>query len=180
MSETQPVTAPPIVVMGVQGTGKSTVGAALADALGVGFVDGDDLHPDANRAKMAAGHPLTDADRAPWLERIGKLLAERRAEGTTVVVACSALKRGYRDALRAHAPDTWFLHLTGDPATIAGRLATREHAYMPPALLASQLQALEPLGPDEAGLTVSIDDSPVTIVRHARAALAERSGGASG
>jgi gluconokinase len=139
--------------MGVSGSGKSTVGAALARRLRVPFVDADTLHPAANIAKMAAGEPLDDADRYPWLERVGDWLAAHR-DGA--VVSCSALKRAYRDQLRAHCPGVEFLHLSGSAELIGGRLAARTGHFMPAALLRSQLDALEPLGPDEAGMTVDI------------------------
>jgi gluconokinase len=139
--------------MGVSGSGKSTVGAALARRLRVPFVDADTLHPAANIAKMAAGEPLDDADRYPWLERVGDWLAAHR---DSAVVSCSALKRAYRDQLRAHCPGVEFLHLSGSAELIGGRLAARTGHFMPAALLRSQLDALEPLGPDEAGMTVDI------------------------
>ncbi|OBH07855.1 gluconate kinase [Mycobacterium sp. E2699] len=151
--EPQPVpvaAAPPVVVMGVSGSGKSTVGAALARRLRVPFVDADALHPPANIAKMTAGEPLDDEDRRPWLDRVGAWLAGHRDGG---VVSCSALKRAYRDQLRAHCPDVEFLHLDGSPELIGCRLAARRGHFMPAALLRSQFDALEPLDPDEAGST---------------------------
>lgn len=137
--------------MGVSGSGKSTVGAALARRMRVPFVDADTLHPAANVAKMAAGHPLDDDDRSPWLDKVGEWLAAHRDGG---VVSCSALKRKYRDRLRAHCPGVEFLHLSGSAELIAGRLAARTDHFMPAALLRSQLDTLEALGPDEAGMTV--------------------------
>lgn len=137
--------------MGVSGSGKSTVGAALARRLGVPFIDADTLHPPANIAKMAAGEPLTDDDRRPWLDRVGEWLAAHRDGG---VVSCSALKRTYRDRLRAHCPPATFLHLRGSPELIGARLAARPGHFMPAALLRSQFDALEPLGADEDGVTV--------------------------
>ncbi|MCV7381210.1 gluconokinase [Mycobacterium alsense] len=137
--------------MGVSGSGKSTVGAALARRLGVPFIDADTLHPPANIAKMAAGEPLTDDDRRPWLDRVGEWLAAHRDGG---VVSCSALKRTYRDRLRAHCPPVTFLHLRGSPELIGARLAARLGHFMPAALLRSQFDALEPLGADEDGMTV--------------------------
>ncbi|WP_406815451.1 gluconokinase [Mycobacterium sp. M23085] len=142
-----------IVVMGVSGSGKSTVGAALAHRLGVPFVDADTLHPAANVAKMAAGEPLDDDDRYPWLERVGEWLA---AHPDGAVVSCSALKRKYRDQLRAHCPAVKFLHLSGSAELIANRLAARTDHFMPVTLLRSQLDTLEPLGPDEAGMTIDV------------------------
>ena len=132
-----------VVVMGVTGCGKSTVGAALAERLGWPFLDADDFHPPANVAKMAAGTPLTDADRWPWLDRIADELAAIQAGGGSAVLACSALKAAYRERL-ARAGNVRFVHLTGDQATIAARLAVRKHRYMPASLLASQYAALEP------------------------------------
>ncbi|RAU95023.1 gluconokinase [Mycobacterium colombiense] len=151
----------PVVVMGVSGSGKSTVGAALARRLRVPFVDADTLHPPANIAKMAAGEPLDDDDRYPWLERVGEWLAAHR-EGA--VVSCSALKRAYRDQLRAHCPGVRFLHLSGSAELIGARLAARTDHFMPAALLRSQLDALEPLGPDEAGMTVDVGPGVDAIV----------------
>ncbi len=137
--------------MGVSGSGKSTVGVALAQRLRVPFVDADALHPPANIAKMTAGEPLDDGDRYPWLEKVGEWLAGHRDGG---VVSCSALKRRYRDQLRAHCPGVEFLCLSGSPELIAARLAARPGHFMPAALLQSQLDALEPLGADEGGVTV--------------------------
>ena len=132
-----------VVVMGVSGCGKSTVGAALAEALGWPFLDADDFHPPANVAKMAAGVPLTDDDRWPWLDRIADALAAATREGGDVVLACSALKRAYRERL-ARTGDAVFVHLRGDAQTITERLAVRRHRYMPASLLASQFATLEP------------------------------------
>ena len=138
----QPPPHPLVVVMGVSGSGKSTVGAALADALGVPFTDSDGLHPAANVAKMTQGIPLTDADREPWLDAVGARLAEHT--GTGLVVACSALRRAYRDRLRSHAPDVVFVHLHGEREVIARRQATRPGHFMPASLLDSQFATLEP------------------------------------
>lgn len=151
----------PVVVMGVSGSGKSTVGAALAQRLRVPFVDADTLHPAANIAKLAAGEPLDDDDRYPWLERVGDWLAAHRDGG---VVSCSALKRAYRDQLRTHCPGVEFVHLSGSAKLIGGRLAARTEHFMPAALLRSQLDTLEPLGPDEAGMTVDIGPEVDAIV----------------
>jgi carbohydrate kinase (thermoresistant glucokinase family) len=145
--------APLLVVMGVSGSGKSTVGVALAAALDVPFVDADELHPLANIEKMAAGHPLTDEDRWPWLARVGEALA---AAPSGLVVACSALKRGYRKAILAKAPGTRFVELTGSPELLAERLGHREGHFMPATLLDSQLRTLEPLASDEPGVRVGI------------------------
>lgn len=154
--------AAPIVVMGVSGSGKSTVGAALAQRLRVPFADADDFHPPANIAKMSAGKPLDDADRYPWLEAIGAWLAQRRASGG--VMSCSALKRKYRDQLRAHCPGTEFVHLSGSREVIARRQASRPGHFMPASLLDSQFATLEPLGDDERGVTIDVDQSIDEIV----------------
>ncbi|RFA09830.1 gluconate kinase [Subtercola boreus] len=138
--------------MGVSGSGKSTVGAALASALGVDFIDGDDLHSAANTAKMASGVPLTDTDRQPWLEAVGHVLHSEPGAGP--VVACSALRRVYREVLRGAAPDAVFLHLAAGADLLRARLVHRENHFMPPALLASQLGTLEPLEADERGVVL--------------------------
>ncbi|TJY72535.1 gluconokinase [Arthrobacter sp. CAU 1506] len=167
---------PPLVVMGVQGCGKSTVGAAVAQHLGLEFIDGDDLHSAANKEKMASGHPLTDADRHPWLSAIGQVMADKLEEGTTAVVACSSLKRSYRDLIRSFAPETRFIHLVGSRELIAARISGRDHEYMPPTLLDSQFQTLEPLGEDEAGLEVPVTDSPEQIAVRVESYLQEAAG----
>jgi gluconokinase len=153
--------ASPVVVMGVSGSGKSAVGAALAQRLRVPFADADDFHPPANIAKMTAGHPLDDNDRYPWLEAIGEWLAEHSGGG---VMSCSALKRKYRDQLRRHCPDVEFLHLSGTPEIIGKRQASRPGHFMPASLLASQFATLEPLEPDERGTTIDVDQNIDSIV----------------
>lgn len=160
---------PVIVVMGVSGSGKSTVGGLLAERLGVPYAEADDFHPAANIAKMAAGDPLDDADRAPWLDAIAAWSAGRGDRGG--VVSCSALRHVYRERLRVRAPDLFFLHLDGTPELIADRLATRTGHFMPPALLRSQFEALEPLRAGEAGAVISVDGNPEQIVGRALAAL---------
>ena len=149
---------PPLVVMGVAGSGKSTTGSLLGLRLGMPFLDGDDFHPAANKQKMGAGIPLTDADREPWLDTLGELLAGKSDGGTTVppILACSALKRRYRDLLRSYAPDVVFIHLSGTAATIGARMEARAHEFMPRALLDSQFSALEELEADETHLVVDI------------------------
>jgi carbohydrate kinase (thermoresistant glucokinase family) len=142
-----------IVVMGVSGCGKSSVGLALAEALGARFIDGDDLHPEANKAKMAAGIPLNDDDRWPWLDLVGEALAE-----SNTVVACSALKRVYRERILAAAPGTFFVHLHGTRELLAQRMNARPNHFMPVSLLDSQLNTLELLGADEPGLTYNIGE----------------------
>jgi carbohydrate kinase (thermoresistant glucokinase family) len=162
----------PIVVMGVSGSGKSTVGQALADALRRTFVDGDALHSAENRAKMASGVPLTDEDRWPWLDSVAGVLASYDDQGMHPVVACSALRRAYRDRLRAATPGIVFVHLHGAPALLASRLGPRKHEYMPASLLASQLDTLEPLAPDERGVVVDIAPPATEVTAAALEALA--------
>ncbi|RDH79424.1 gluconokinase [Mycolicibacterium moriokaense] len=152
----------PIVVMGVSGSGKSTVGAALAQRLRVPFADADDFHPPANIQKMSEGHPLNDDDRFPWLEAIGEWLAARCLDGG--VMSCSALKRKYRDQLRNHCPDVIFLHLSGSPEVIGRRQASRPGHFMPASLLASQFDTLEPLESDERGVAIDVDRDIDAIV----------------
>ncbi|GAA3873903.1 gluconokinase [Leifsonia kafniensis] len=154
----------PICVMGVQGSGKSTIGRSLATALGLRFFDGDDLHSVEAKAKMASGHPLTDEDRLPWLTRIAVVIADAASHGEPIVVACSALKRSYRDLMRETAPTLYFAQLEGSQALIAERLSHRNHEYMPPTLLDSQFATLEPLATDEAGTRVSLTLTPDEIV----------------
>jgi len=153
--------ASPIVVMGVSGSGKSTVGAALAQRLRVPFADGDDFHPPANIAKMTAGQPLDDDDRYPWLEAIGQWLADHHDGG---VMSCSALKRKYRDQMRRHCADVEFLHLSGTPEVIGKRQASRPGHFMPASLLQSQFATLEPLDPDERGTVIDVDQNIDSIV----------------
>ena len=148
-----------IVVMGVSAAGKSSVASALSSRLDAPWVDADDLHPATNVAKMAAGIPLGDEDRWPWLDAVGARLVERE----NTVVACSALKRVYRDRLRVARADTIFVHLTAERAVLASRAAARDDHFMPPALLESQLSTLEPLEPDERGVVIDVD-SPLTEV----------------
>lgn len=158
----------PLVVMGVSGSGKSTIAAALAGALGGIYLDADDFHPPANVAKMSSGTPLTDDDRMPWLRVVADEIAAQSAKGRLAVVACSALRRRYRDALREVAPDLFFVQLDGTPELLASRIGARTDHFMPPALLASQLAALEPLEADEHGAIVSIDASVQHIVADVR------------
>ncbi|MBI1418073.1 MAG: gluconokinase [Limimaricola sp.] len=155
--------------MGVSGCGKSAIGAALAAATGARFIDGDDLHPTENIEKMARGEPLDDADRAPWLDKVGQAL---RVEPPPVVIGCSALKRAYRDRIRAGAGgNVLFVHLAGDKAVIASRMTARKGHFMPPALLDSQFAALEPPEPDEAAVTVDIAPRRDAVVANIVAAL---------
>jgi gluconokinase len=168
MSAAKPLSAPSpiaVVVMGVSGSGKSTVGAALARHLGVVFRDADEFHPAANVTKMSAGIPLTDEDRWPWLDAIAAALAEAGREGRGIVVACSALKRVYRDRLRAAARRPLvFVHLTGSPTTLAKRMQTRQGHFMPASLLDSQLATLEPPSPDEGAITASVEQPVAKVV----------------
>ncbi|MER0244153.1 gluconokinase [Streptomyces sp. HSW2009] len=163
-------TAHVVVVMGVSGTGKSTVGESLAALLDVPYAEADDFHPARNIAKMSAGTPLDDADRAPWLDAIGAWAHGQHRRGG--VVSCSALKRSYRDRLRAAAPGIVFLHLTGDRALIAERLRARKGHFMPGALLDSQFADLEPLQADERGVAVDVTPAPAVITQRAIEGLA--------
>lgn len=168
--------APRIVLMGVCGCGKSTVGRQLAQALGVHYVEGDDLHSERNVALMAAGTPLTDADRHGWLQEVAGQLANPTALSVGVVVACSALKRAYRDLLRAAAPDLLLVHLHGDRDELARRLAARVGHYMPATLLQSQLDTLEPPADAEHALCLDIGLPPeqqvAAVLRHLDRTLA--------
>jgi len=148
--------------MGVQGSGKSTIGELLADRLGLPFIDGDSLHSEENKSWMSSGNALTDAHRLPWLHQIGERLAG--ADGSGVVIACSALKRSYRDLLREHAPTLVIAFASGPIDLIAARLSARRHEYMPPSLLLTQFADLEALGEDEPGLTLDIEETPDQIV----------------
>ena len=151
--------------MGVSGCGKSTVGRLLAQALKLPFQDGDELHPPDNIARMAAGVPLTDADRQGWLAAVGARLAAAGGRRDGVVIACSALKRAYRDQLRAAAPDLQLVFLHGDTALLAERLAARRDHYMPASMLPSQLAALEAPDPDEGAIAINVAQPPETIVQ---------------
>lgn len=142
-----------LVFMGISGSGKSTVAEAVRERLGWEFAEGDDFHPPANVAKMREGMPLTDADRWGWLESLAGWTAERDARGEPTIMACSALRRAYRDVLRHGGEGTFFVHCTGDKHMILERMNAREH-FMPPSLLESQLDILEPLQPDEPGMDV--------------------------
>lgn len=168
---TGPATHLTIVVMGVSGSGKSTVARGIADAMGWDFAEGDDFHSAANKAKMASGHPLTDEDRWPWLRAIAAWIAECERSERSAVVTCSALKRRYRDLLREGRPDVRFCELEAPEQVIADRLEQRRGHYMPASLLGSQLADLEPLDPDEPGTRVSVAATPEQIVRDALAAL---------
>ncbi|MEY3731357.1 MAG: hypothetical protein RLZZ57_2113 [Pseudomonadota bacterium] len=160
-----------IIVMGVSGSGKSTIGALLAERLGWPFADADGFHPPENVAKMAAGTPLTDADRWPWLDAIAAHIGAARKAGQPVVVACSALRRAYRERLRAGHGDLLFLHLSGAPEVIAARQAARQGHFMPPSLMASQFATLEEISDEPDALAVSVATEPQDVVNAAMAAL---------
>ena len=150
-----------LVVMGVSGCGKSTIAAAVAERAGATYIDADDLHPPANVEKMSQGIPLTDEDRMPWLVVVGDVIAQHRDE--RVVVACSALKRAYRDVIRERSGGVLFAHLHGPRELLASRMGFRSEHFMPLTLLDSQLATLEPLADDENGLVVDISTSTAEI-----------------
>jgi carbohydrate kinase (thermoresistant glucokinase family) len=150
------------VIMGVCGCGKSQIGAGLAAALDLPFLEGDTFHSEANVAKMSAGAALTDDDRRGWLLVLRDKLAERRGG---VVLSCSSLKRAYRDLLRSAGGDVRFVHLAGERSLLAERVSNRPGHYMPPSLLDSQLSTLEPLQADEAGITLDIRDTPASLIQ---------------
>ena len=160
-----------IVVMGVSGCGKSTVGRGLAQVLGLPFVEGDELHPPRNVALMAAGTPLTDADRGDWLQALSQVLADAATRGPGVVVSCSALKRSYRDLLRGGAPALRLVFLHGTRDLLDRRMQLRRGHYMPASLLDSQLQTLEPPGADENPVALDIGMPADALVAAARQQL---------
>ena len=149
--------------MGVSGSGKSTIGRAVAAALGAEFLEGDKFHPAANIAKMSRGEPLDDADRAPWLDRMADALARAKSAGQSVVLAASVLKRYYRDRLRRGAPDLRLVYLKGGEALIHERMMARKGHFMPAGLLDSQFAALEEPGPDESAIVIDVTP-PLDIV----------------
>jgi gluconokinase len=163
--------APCVVVMGVSGVGKTTVARLLAGRLGLPYAEADDFHPPANIAKMSAGMPLDDTDRQPWLEAVGAWLHRQRVAGAGGVVTCSALRRRYRDTLRAACPDAWFLHLSGTHDLVADRIDHRSGHFMPAALLDSQYAALEPLAADERGTVLDAGPPPDQLAAAAARAL---------
>lgn len=167
MTQSSAKTPRQIVVMGVSGCGKTSIGILLSKALGIRFTDGDDLHPAANKEKMAQGIPLTDEDRWPWLDLVGLTLS--MPEGA--IVACSALKREYRDRIRSAAPGTVFIHLVGSRELLMERLTNRKNHFMPPSLLESQLNTLQNLQPDEAGFSVDVGPSEAEVLAAALAKL---------
>lgn len=149
---------PVLVIMGISGSGKSTVAALLADRLGWDLEEGDDLHPPENIDKMSAGHPLDDEDRAPWLDTVSSWIIEHAMAGVPGIITCSALKRRYRDVLREH--NVVFVHLTGPTDLIGRRLAARHDHYMPTSLLDSQVAALEVPGADERAISIDAGRAP--------------------
>jgi gluconokinase len=155
-----------VVVMGVSGSGKTTIAEELVARLGWDFAEGDDFHPPENVAKMRAGHPLTDEDRWPWLATIARWIGEHEAAGLNAVVTCSALMRAYRDLLRDGHPSVWFAEVDVSPEVLRERLGGRKGHYMPASLLESQLAILESLGPDEPGEIVPGDGPPDEVVEH--------------
>jgi len=163
-----------VLVMGVAGSGKSTVAAPLADLLGFEIIEGDSLHPATNVEKMRHGIPLTDEDRQPWLASLAALLAERHARGRGTVLACSALRRAYRDVLRAAVPteETFIVELAADPTTLRARMVHRPGHFMPVGLLGSQLATLEHIGGDEIGVAVDAGASLDVVITVANAAVA--------
>ena len=160
-----------IVVMGISGSGKSTVAAGLVRATGYAFAEADEFHPKANVAKMAAGHALNDQDRWPWLQALADWMAERAQEGTSTVMACSALRRSYRDVLRSGAPGAGFVHVDGSAEVIRERMNHRDGHFMPASLLDSQIATLEPLQADERGVVLDVAKSPEELVDEALAWL---------
>lgn len=164
---------PSLVVMGVSGTGKSTVGLALSRRFGLGFVEGDDHHPPANIAKMAAGVPLDDDDRWPWLQQLSMILTT--SHDAPVVLTCSALRRSYRDVLRADVAGAGvlFVHLAGSREVLLPRMSRRQRHFMPASLLESQLATLEPLEPDEQGVVVDVAGTVQDVVDAAEARVRE-------
>jgi carbohydrate kinase (thermoresistant glucokinase family) len=152
------------LVMGVSGSGKTTLGRALARELGAEFLEGDKFHPESNVAKMSRGEPLSDADRWPWLDRLADELASAKSAGRSVVLACSALKRSYRDRLRRGAPGLRLVFLKGDKALIHERMQARTRHFMPPGLLDSQFAALEEPGPDESPIVIDVTPPVETLV----------------
>lgn len=162
-----------LVVMGVSGSGKTTIAGLLAERLGHDLAEADEFHPPANIEKMSAGTPLTDADRAPWLEAIREWLDRESDAGRAAVVTCSALKRAYRDELRRARGSVRFVHLTGSADLLEERMANRSGHFMPTTLLPSQLATLEPLASDEEGITLDVAASPPELVEAVLAYLAD-------
>ena len=156
-----------VVVMGVSGCGKTTVAQGIARVTGMRFAEADSFHSASNVAKMSAGHPLADADRWPWLDSLAQWMAAEDALGHSTVIACSALRRAYRDVLRTGPPTLSFIHLDGPVGVVQERLAARRGHYMPASLLGSQLETLQPLQPDESGVVLDLTRSPEELVADA-------------
>jgi gluconokinase len=163
-----------IVVMGVSGSGKTTIARGIADAssLRLTFAEADEFHPKVNIEKMESGVPLTDEDRWPWLRALRDWMVERAAAGESTIITCSALKRTYRDLLREGPPSLDFVHLDGPAEVIRERMSGRKGHFMPPELLQSQIDTLEPLGPDESGVVLDVRKSPEELVSEAVRRLA--------
>ncbi len=162
-----------VVVMGVSGTGKSSVAELLSEHLGIDFVEGDDYHPEANIAKMSEGVALTDDDRRPWLQVLADLAHERSEAGQSLLLTCSALKRSYRDLLRSGVPEgrMFFVHLDAEPDVLTDRMEHRTKHFMPTSLLQSQLETLEPLQDDELGCVVDVAAPLDVVAANAEAAI---------
>jgi len=160
-----------VVVMGVAGVGKTTVARDLSRLMGWTFAEGDAFHPEVNLDKMSSGHPLTDEDRWPWLRLIGEWMSHEIAAGRSGIVTCSALRRAYRDLLREGRPEVVFCHLAAEEDLVANRIGSRQDHFMPPSLLHSQYDTLEPLEPGEPGVVVSVDGSAAEVLARAVAAL---------
>jgi gluconokinase len=176
MSDRRVGTPVTVILMGVTGAGKSSVLRPLAERLDAAFAEGDAFHSAANVSKMRAGIPLGDEDRWPWLRSIAEWIGAREREGIDAVVACSALRRSYRNLLRDGHPSVRFVHLTASPAVLERRLETRRGHYMPPSLLPSQLETLEPLGADEPGFELIGDRTPADLAEAIAARLGRLSG----
>jgi gluconokinase len=176
MGEPEPSGRTPdhVVVMGVSGSGKSTVAKGISTVTGWEFAEGDAFHTDANVAKMRAGHPLTDEDRWPWLEAIGSWISTKEQAGESAVITCSALRRAYREVLCHNRPHVRFLHVTAESDLILDRMERRPGHYMPPSLLPSQLATLEPLQPDEPGVAITNEGTAAVVLDRALAALGLR------
>ena len=169
-----------VVVMGVSGAGKTTVARGISDVTGLRFAEADEFHSEANVARMRSGVPLDDAARWPWLRDLADWMAARHAEGVSTVLACSALKRTYRDVLRQGPPDVEFVHLDGSAELIRERLNGRAGHYMPASLLDSQRAILEHLAPDESGVVLELALSPEELVAAAVTRLGLSAGTAAG
>jgi gluconokinase len=169
-----------IVVLGVSGSGKSTLARSLAQRLTYEFCDSDDLHSPSNIEKMHAGHPLTDEDRLPWLNAVGQRMRETLTQSRGIVVACSALKKSYRDIIRVYEPTTFFVFLDGTQELIMSRVISRQGSFMPASLLSSQFATLEPLDADEVGVRIDVDQAFAVTVEEVVTALSPPSSSEKG